>query len=84
MQVDLDLVQEHRDNANARVEAYKEMMAKSYNSKVRRSEFQVGDLVLRRPYATRNLGKLDVKWEGPYQVSKLQKVEPIDCKEWMA
>ncbi|KAK4400730.1 hypothetical protein Sango_1179100 [Sesamum angolense] len=70
-QVDLDLVQEHRDNANARVEAYKEMMAKAYNSKVRRSKFQVGDLVLRRAYTTRNLGKLDAKWEGPYQVSKL-------------
>ncbi|KAL0440297.1 UNVERIFIED_CONTAM: hypothetical protein Slati_2512700 [Sesamum latifolium] len=44
-------------------------MAKAYNSKVRRRGFQVGDLVLRRADATKNLGKLDAKWKGPYQVT---------------
>ncbi|KAL0412586.1 UNVERIFIED_CONTAM: hypothetical protein Sradi_1460300 [Sesamum radiatum] len=68
---DLDLIQELRHSANARTTAYKAMMAKAYNSKVRHRGFQVGDLVLRRADATKNLGKLDAKWEGPYQVTEV-------------
>ncbi|KAL0445178.1 UNVERIFIED_CONTAM: hypothetical protein Slati_2240500 [Sesamum latifolium] len=63
-QMDLDLIQELRNNENTRTTAYKAIMAKAYNSKVRRREFQVGDLVLRRADATKNLEKLDTKWEG--------------------
>ncbi|KAL0319852.1 UNVERIFIED_CONTAM: Ribonuclease HI [Sesamum radiatum] len=68
---DLDLIQELRNNANTRTTAYKAVMAKAYNSKVRRRGFQVGDLVLRRADAIKNLGKLDVKWERPYQVTEV-------------
>ncbi|KAL0283576.1 UNVERIFIED_CONTAM: hypothetical protein Sradi_7224000 [Sesamum radiatum] len=31
--------------------------------------FQVGDLVLRRAYALKPVGKLDPIWEGPYKVT---------------
>ncbi|KAL0420948.1 UNVERIFIED_CONTAM: hypothetical protein Slati_3117700 [Sesamum latifolium] len=65
--IDLDLLEKLRNNANARTKAYKTMMAKAYNLKVRRRGFQVGDLVLRRAEATRNQGKLDAKWEGSCQ-----------------
>ncbi|KAL0433887.1 UNVERIFIED_CONTAM: hypothetical protein Slati_2723000 [Sesamum latifolium] len=69
-----------------RTTAYKAMMAKAYNSKVRRRGFQVGDLVLRRANATKNLRKLDAKWEEPYQVfevieSGTYKLQRIDDKE---
>ncbi|KAL0424764.1 UNVERIFIED_CONTAM: hypothetical protein Sradi_1011200 [Sesamum radiatum] len=83
---DLDLIQELRHSANARTTAYKAMMAKAYNSKVRHRGFQVGDLVLRRADATKNLGKLDAKWEGPYQVTEVigsgtYKLHKMDGKE---
>ncbi|KAL0411630.1 UNVERIFIED_CONTAM: hypothetical protein Slati_3752700 [Sesamum latifolium] len=85
-QADLDLIQELRNNANTRTTAYKAMMAKAYNSKVRRRGFQVGDLVLRRADAMNNLGKLNAKWEGPYQVTEVigsgtYKLQRIDGKE---
>ncbi|KAL0378265.1 UNVERIFIED_CONTAM: hypothetical protein Sradi_3132000 [Sesamum radiatum] len=77
---------ELRHSANARTTAYKAMMAKAYNSKVRHRGFQVGDLVLRRADATKNLGKLDAKWEGPYQVTEVigsgtYKLHKMDGKE---
>ncbi|KAL0433417.1 UNVERIFIED_CONTAM: hypothetical protein Slati_2676000 [Sesamum latifolium] len=83
---DLDLIQELRNNINARTTAYKAIMAKAYNSKVRRRGFQVGDLVLRRADATKNLEKLDAKWEGPYQVTEVigsgtYKLQRMDGKE---
>ncbi|KAL0448665.1 UNVERIFIED_CONTAM: hypothetical protein Slati_1422900 [Sesamum latifolium] len=84
--VDLDLIQELRNNTNARTTEYKAMMAKVYNSKVRSRGFQVGDLVLRRADATKNLEKLDAKWEGPYQVTEVigsgtYKLQRMDGKE---
>ncbi|KAL0386417.1 UNVERIFIED_CONTAM: hypothetical protein Slati_4546300 [Sesamum latifolium] len=76
--VDLDLIQELRNNTNARTTEYKAMMAKVYNSKVRSRGFQVGDLVLRRADATK---KLDAKWEGPYHRSGTYKLQRMDGKE---
>ncbi|KAL0345043.1 UNVERIFIED_CONTAM: Transposon Ty3-I Gag-Pol polyprotein [Sesamum radiatum] len=67
---DLDLLDEVRSNASIRAEAYKRRMAKAYNTRVRPRNFQVGDLVWRRSDIQGNLGKLDAKWEGPYQSQK--------------
>ena len=44
----LDLVDEIRATAEQRLAWYQDLMAKHYNSKVRRKDFQVGDLVLRK------------------------------------
>ena len=55
---------------------YQNLMAKHYNSNVRRRDFQVGDLVLQKVMgATRNplQGKLDPNREGPYRIASWQR-----------
>ena len=55
MCLQLDLVDEVRAMAEQRLVQYQNLMAKHYNSRVRHSNFQVGDLVLRKVTgATRN------------------------------
>ena len=55
MCLQLDLVDEVRAMAEQRLVKYQNLMAKHYNSRVRHSNFQVGDLVLRKVTgATRN------------------------------
>ncbi|KAK4398067.1 hypothetical protein Sango_1282200 [Sesamum angolense] len=57
--------------ALVRASLYKSRMAKAYNSKVRPRNFQVGDLVLRKAEDSGPIGKLDLKWEGPYKVTEI-------------
>ncbi|XP_073136999.1 uncharacterized protein [Henckelia pumila] len=64
---DLDFVEEKREADSIRMEAYKNRIARSYNRRVRRKGFQVGDLVLKRVQDV-TVGKLDPKWEGPYKM----------------
>ena len=44
----LDLVDEVRAIAEQRLAQYQDRMAKHYNSRVRRGDFKVGDLILRK------------------------------------
>ncbi|XP_027063199.2 uncharacterized protein [Coffea arabica] len=69
-QLDLDLVEERRDLASARIASYKNTLAQYYNTRVRHRRFQPGDLVLRKNSVSRAepQGKLCPKWEGPYRV----------------
>ena len=48
MRLQLNLVDEVRAATEQRLVRYQNLMAKHYNSKVRHSDFQVGDLVLRK------------------------------------
>ena len=48
MQLQLDLVDEVRMTAEQMMAQYQNLMAKHYNSNVRRRDFQVGDLVLQK------------------------------------
>ncbi|XP_073137509.1 uncharacterized protein [Henckelia pumila] len=64
---ELEFLDEKREPAAIRMEAYKNRIARSYNRRVRRKGFQIGDLVLRR-VQEEAVGKLDPKWEGPYKV----------------
>ncbi|XP_073056874.1 uncharacterized protein [Primulina eburnea] len=45
---ELDLVEEKRDRAFIRMEAYRGRVMKSYNKKVRVRDFQIGDLVMKK------------------------------------
>ncbi|XP_073133646.1 uncharacterized protein [Henckelia pumila] len=63
----LEFLEEKREVAAIRMEAYKSRIARSYNRRVHKKGFQVGDLVLRRVQDAA-VGKLDPKWEGPYKV----------------
>ena len=52
MCLQLDLVDEVRTTAEQRLAWYQDLMAKHYNSKVKRKDFQVGDLILRKVTGT--------------------------------
>uniref|UniRef100_A0A2N9FYM4 RNA-directed DNA polymerase n=1 Tax=Fagus sylvatica TaxID=28930 RepID=A0A2N9FYM4_FAGSY len=72
----LDLVDEVRDQAEARTRVYQQRMARYYDRRVKHREFKVGDLVLRKvTLATRDptQGKLGPTWEGPYRVVKFHR-----------
>uniref|UniRef100_A0A2N9G6E6 RNase H type-1 domain-containing protein n=1 Tax=Fagus sylvatica TaxID=28930 RepID=A0A2N9G6E6_FAGSY len=72
----LDLVDELRDQAEARTRVYQQRMARYYDRRVKHREFKVGDLVLRKvTLATKDptQGKLGPTWEGPYRVVKFHR-----------
>ncbi|XP_071909636.1 uncharacterized protein [Coffea arabica] len=68
--LDLDLVEERRELASARIASYKNTLAHYYNARVRHRRFRPGDLVLKKNSVSRAepQGKLCPKWEGPYRV----------------
>uniref|UniRef100_A0A2N9G7E8 Integrase catalytic domain-containing protein n=1 Tax=Fagus sylvatica TaxID=28930 RepID=A0A2N9G7E8_FAGSY len=71
LRLNLDLIDEVRETAEARMKRYQEKMARHYNSKVKPRQLFIGDLVLWKvTLATRNPseGKLGPNWEGPYKV----------------
>uniref|UniRef100_A0A2N9I6U4 RNA-directed DNA polymerase n=1 Tax=Fagus sylvatica TaxID=28930 RepID=A0A2N9I6U4_FAGSY len=72
----LDLVDEIRDQAEARTRVYQQRMARYYDRRVKHREFKIGDLVLRKvTLATKDptQGKLGPTWEGPYRVVKFHR-----------
>ncbi|XP_027178053.1 uncharacterized protein LOC113777216 [Coffea eugenioides] len=68
--LDLNLVDERRDIASARIASYKNTLTHYYNARVKHRRFQPSDLVLRKNSVSRTepQGKLCPKWEGPYRV----------------
>ena len=69
IRLQFDLVDEVRVTVEQRLALYQDRMAKQYNSRVRRRDFKVRDLVLRKVMgATRDptQRKLGPNWEGPY------------------
>lgn len=68
---ELDLLDERREVASRRVEAYQRRITRYYNGKVRPRKLAKGDLVVRKVTAnTRNPndGAFGPNWEGPYRV----------------
>ncbi|GFS43263.1 hypothetical protein Acr_00g0084440 [Actinidia rufa] len=77
LKLNLDLLEEKRENAELRQMAYKCQVAKYYNQRVRHRSFIPGDLVLRKvTLLTKepNAGKLGLTWEGPYKVVKVSRL----------
>ncbi|GKD20366.1 reverse transcriptase domain-containing protein [Tanacetum coccineum] len=72
LKINLDLLEERREEAAIREAISKAKMEKYYNSKVRNTSFKPGDLVYRNKDAShaKDSGKLSLKWEGPYEVTK--------------
>jgi len=68
--VNLDLIDEAREEAKIKAEAVKRRLERQYSSKVELRQFQVGDLVMKKanPYELEN--KLPPKWTGPFRVTK--------------
>ena len=71
LRINLNCLDEVRENASSRREKYRQKMAKYYNKKVKLRRPEIGDLVLRKvSIATKepNQGKLGPTWEGSYRV----------------
>ncbi|CAL2246075.1 unnamed protein product [Prunus armeniaca] len=69
--LNLDLIDEHRSQAQLRNATYKQRMTQYYDSRVTHRSFKVGDWVLRKvSVVTRNPteGTLGPSWEGPYEI----------------
>ncbi|GJW57918.1 reverse transcriptase domain-containing protein [Tanacetum coccineum] len=71
LEINLELLEEKREQAAIREAKSKRQMEKYYNTKVRNTSFKPGDLVYRSNEASRveDTGKLGPKWEGPYEVT---------------
>nr|GEX02030.1 reverse transcriptase domain-containing protein [Tanacetum cinerariifolium] len=72
LEINLDLLEERKEEAAICEAKSKAKMEKYYNSKVRNTSFKPGDLVYRNNKASRakDTGKLGPKWEGPYEVTE--------------
>ncbi|GJZ50678.1 reverse transcriptase domain-containing protein [Tanacetum coccineum] len=70
--INLDLIEERREQAAIQEAKSKKKMEKYYNSRVRGTSFKPGDMVYRNNEAShvRDEGKLGPKWEGPYEVKE--------------
>ncbi|XP_068498211.1 uncharacterized protein [Phaseolus vulgaris] len=68
--VNLDLLDEAREEARIKAEAVKRRVEHQYSSKVKPRQFQVGDLVMRKahPYELENM--LSPKWTEPFRITE--------------
>ncbi|XP_068498439.1 uncharacterized protein [Phaseolus vulgaris] len=66
--VNLDLLDEVREEARIKAESLKKRVGYKYNSKLRPRQFQVADLVMRKAHQLEN--KLSSKWTGPFRVTE--------------
>ncbi|GJR95458.1 reverse transcriptase domain-containing protein [Tanacetum coccineum] len=72
LEINLDLIEEKREQAAIQEVKSKAKMEKYYNSKVCGTSFKPGDMVYHNNDASHatDEGKLGPKWEGPYEVTK--------------
>nr|GEU93594.1 reverse transcriptase domain-containing protein [Tanacetum cinerariifolium] len=72
LEINLDLLEEKREQIAIHEAKSKAMMKKCYNAWVRNTSFKTGDLIYRNNEAghAEEGGKLGPKWEGPYEVTE--------------
>ena len=74
LRLNLDLLEEKREQALKLTEDYQRKTTRYYDRKVRPNSFKPGDLVLKEILPARKdptHGKLGSNWEGPYIVSRI-------------
>ena len=74
LRLNLDLLEEKREQALKRVEDYQRKTTRYYDRKVRPNSFKPGDLVLKKLLPARKNpthGKLGPNLEGPYIISRI-------------
>ena len=72
LRVNLDLIEEKREQALKHVEDYHRKTTRYYDQRVNPRSYKPGDLVLKKLLPSRKdptHGKLGLNWEGPYIVS---------------
>ncbi|GJR55411.1 reverse transcriptase domain-containing protein [Tanacetum coccineum] len=72
LEINLDLIEEKREQTSIQEAKSKAKMEKYYNSKVQSTSFRPGEMVYRSNDAShaKDGGKLGPKWEGPYEVTE--------------
>ncbi|GJW36293.1 reverse transcriptase domain-containing protein [Tanacetum coccineum] len=72
LEINLDLLEEKREQTAMQEAKSKAMMEKYYNDRVRNTSFKPGDLVYQSNEAShaKDEGELGPKWEGPYEVTE--------------
>ena len=71
LRLNLDFLDEVKDNASSKMTKYQKKMVEYYNKSVKLRRLDIGDLVLRKTTTTTKnptQGKLGPTWEGPYRV----------------
>ena len=74
LRLNLDLIDEKREQVLRRTEYYQRKTARYYNQKVKPWSYKPGDLVLKKLLSARKNpahGKLGPSWEGPYIVTRV-------------
>jgi len=66
--VNVDLLDEVREEAFIKAEASKRRVEYKHKSKLRPRQFQVADLVMRKAHPYQLENKLSPKWNGPFRV----------------
>jgi len=69
--MNLDLLDEVREEARVKAEAVKRRIERRYNSKVTSRQFRSGDLVMRKAYQYEMKNKLSPKWTGPFKITEV-------------
>nr|GEU47451.1 reverse transcriptase domain-containing protein [Tanacetum cinerariifolium] len=72
LEINLDLLEEKREQTAIQEAKSKAKMERYYNARVRNTSFKPGELVYRNNEASdaKDGGKLEPKWEGPYEATK--------------
>lgn len=76
LRLNLELLEEKRDDTSIRMTAYQQRMMEYHNVQVHQRGFQNGDLILQKvSIATQVLRdkKLGPNWEGPYRITGIAK-----------
>ena len=68
--LNLDLLDEVREEARLKAEAVKRRIERRYNSKVMPRQFREGDLVMRKAHQYEMENKLSPKWTGPFRITE--------------
>ena len=74
LRLNLDLIEEKREQALKRVEDYHRKTARYYDQRVKPKSYKPGDLVLKKLLPARkdpSHGKLGPNWEGTYIISRI-------------
>nr|XP_027108775.1 uncharacterized protein LOC113728583 [Coffea arabica] len=83
LRCNLDLLEAKREEAAIRMAKYKSQLTRYHNARVRSTQYQPGDLVLRKNSVspTHSSNKLDPNWEGPYKILESSRVEVTSLSE---
>ena len=68
--MNLDLLDEVREEARVKAEAVKRRVERKYNSKIKPRNFRDGDLVMRKAHQYERENKLSPKWTGPFRITE--------------